>query len=89
MPRELHVQYLLGHSIPMLVSRYVATYDSQKAAKAHSTFSPAMQLLGGGGGSRLGPKGAGRSGFVRRSRQAAKVSQRRRPTGCRQSTRLF
>ena len=43
-PRELDVQYLLGHSGPMMVRRYSATYDSEQAAKAHATFSPAMQL---------------------------------------------
>ena len=42
--RELDVQYLLGHSSPMMVRRYSATYDSEQAAKAHATFSPAMQL---------------------------------------------
>ena len=42
--RELDVQYLLGHSSPMMVRRYSATYDSEEAAKAHAAFSPAMQL---------------------------------------------
>ena len=42
--RELDVQYLLGHSSPMMVRRYSETYDSEQAAKAHATFSPAMQL---------------------------------------------
>ena len=42
--RELDVQYLLGHSSPMMVRRYSATYDSELAAKAHAAFSPAMQL---------------------------------------------
>ena len=41
---ELDVQYLLGHSSPMMVRRYSATYDSEQAASAHATFSPAMQL---------------------------------------------
>ena len=41
---ELDVQYLLGHSSPMMVRRYSATYDSEQAAKAHAAFSPAMQL---------------------------------------------
>ena len=45
--RELDVQYLLGHSSPMMVRRYSATYDSEQAASAHATFSPAMQLAGG------------------------------------------
>ena len=42
--RELDVQYLLGHSSPMMVRRYSATYDSEQATKAHAAFSPAMQL---------------------------------------------
>ena len=42
--RELDVQYLLGHSSPMMVRRYSATYDSEQAAAAHAAFSPAMQL---------------------------------------------
>ena len=42
--RELDVQYLLGHSSPMMVGRYSATYDSEQAAAAHAAFSPAMQL---------------------------------------------
>ena len=41
--RELDVQYLFGHSSPMMVRRYSATYDSEQAAKAHAAFSPAMQ----------------------------------------------
>ena len=45
--RELDVQYLLGHSSPMMVRRYSATYDSEQAAKAHATFSTAMQAVGG------------------------------------------
>ena len=44
--RELDVQYLLGHSSPMMVRRYSATYDSEQAAAAHATSSPAMQLAG-------------------------------------------
>ena len=44
--RELDVQYLLGHSSPMMVRRYSATYDSEQAASHHAAFSPAMQLLG-------------------------------------------
>ena len=43
--RELDVQYLLGHSSPMMMRRYSATYDSERAA-AHAAFSPAMQLAG-------------------------------------------
>lgn len=42
--RELDVQYLLGHSSPMIVRRYSATYDSEQAAAAHAAFSPASQL---------------------------------------------
>ena len=42
--RELDVQYLLGHSSPMMVRRYSATYDSEQAAAAHAAFSPAVQL---------------------------------------------
>ena len=45
--RELDVQYLLGHTSPMMVRRYSATYDSEQAAAAHAAFSPAMQLSGG------------------------------------------
>ena len=45
--RELDVQYLLGHSSPMMVRRYSATYNSEQAASAHAAFSPAMQLAGG------------------------------------------
>ncbi len=44
--RELDVQYLLGHSSPMMVRRYSATYDSELAAANHASFSPAMQLAG-------------------------------------------
>jgi integrase len=43
--RELDVQYLLGHSSPMMVRRYSATYDSEQAAAAHAAFSPASQLV--------------------------------------------
>jgi integrase/recombinase XerC len=43
--RELDVQYLLGHSSPMMVRRYSATYDSEQAAAAHAAFSPVAQLL--------------------------------------------
>ena len=45
--RELDVQYLLGHSSPMMVRRYSATYDSEQAAAAHASFSPATQLFSG------------------------------------------
>ncbi len=42
--RELDVQYLLGHSTPDMVRRYSATYNSEKAARAHELFSPADRL---------------------------------------------
>ncbi len=42
--RELDVQYLLGHSSPDMVRRYSATYNSEKAARAHELFSPADRL---------------------------------------------
>jgi integrase len=44
--RELDVQYLLGHSTPDMVRRYSATYNSEKAARAHHLFSPAARLRG-------------------------------------------
>jgi integrase len=47
--RELDVQYLLGHSTPAMVRRYSATYDAEKAARAHERFSPADRM-----GERLG-----------------------------------
>ena len=54
--RELDVQYLLRHSTPVMVRRYSATYDAEKAARAHALFSPADRLDGwlkdGGNGSR-------------------------------------
>ena len=49
--RELDVQYLLGHSSPMMVRRYSATYDSEQAAANHALFSPASQLLAPSGAS--------------------------------------
>ena len=45
--RELDVHYLLGHSSPMMVRRYSATYDSEQAAAAHASFSPATQVSSG------------------------------------------
>lgn len=42
--RELDVQYLLGHSSPAMVRRYSATYDAEKAARAHERFSPADRM---------------------------------------------
>jgi len=47
--RELDVQHLLGHSTPAMVRRYSATYDAEKAARAHERFSPADRM-----GERLG-----------------------------------
>lgn len=44
--RELDVQYLLGHSTPAMVRRYSATYNSEKAARAHERWSPG-DMLGG------------------------------------------
>jgi len=42
--RELDVQHLLGHSTPAMVRRYSATYDAEKAARAHEQFSPADRM---------------------------------------------
>lgn len=42
--RDLDAQYLLGHSILDMVRRYSATYNSEKAARAHEAFSPADRL---------------------------------------------
>ena len=44
--RELDVQYLLGHSTPAMVRRYSATYNSEKAARAHARWSPGDMLNG-------------------------------------------
>jgi integrase len=38
--RELDVQYLLGHSSPDRVRRYVSTYNCEQAARRHEGFSP-------------------------------------------------
>ena len=38
--RELDVQYLLGHSSPMMVRRYSATYDSEQAASGACRLQP-------------------------------------------------
>jgi hypothetical protein len=35
---------LLGHSTPDMVRCYSATYNSEKAARAHHLFSPADRL---------------------------------------------
>ncbi|MGB3904764.1 MAG: tyrosine-type recombinase/integrase [Anaerolineae bacterium] len=45
--REIDVQYLLGHSSPAMVRRYSATYDAEKAARAHAKWSPGDRLAGG------------------------------------------
>jgi site-specific recombinase XerD len=42
--REIDVQYLLGHSTSVMVRRYAATYNAEKAANAHAVFSPASLL---------------------------------------------
>jgi len=42
--RELDVQHPLGHSTPAMVRRYSATYDAEKAARAHEQFSPADRM---------------------------------------------
>jgi len=44
--REIDVQFLLGHSNPNMLRRYTATYDAEKAAQAHASFSPADRLNG-------------------------------------------
>lgn len=43
--RELDVQYLLGHSSSAMVRRYSATYNAEKAARTHASWSPG-DLLG-------------------------------------------
>ncbi len=45
--RELDVQHLLGHSSPDMVRRYASTYNSEKAARQHISFSPAERLSAG------------------------------------------
>jgi len=42
--REIDVQFLLGHSSPVMVRRYAATYDAEKAARAHAKWSPGDRL---------------------------------------------
>ena len=44
--REIDVQYLLGHSTPVMVRRYSATYNSEKAARAHERWSPVDTMVG-------------------------------------------
>ena len=46
--RELDVQYLLGHSSSVMVRRYSATYNSEKAARAHMDWSPGDLLAKNG-----------------------------------------
>ena len=46
--RELDVQYLLGHSSSVMVRRYSATYNSEKAARAHVDWSPGDLLAKNG-----------------------------------------
>jgi integrase len=41
---EIDVQFLLGHSTPNMLRRYTATYDAEKAARAHERFSPADRM---------------------------------------------
>jgi integrase/recombinase XerD len=43
--REIDIQHLLGHSTAFMTLKYVATFDSNKAAANHSDFSP-VRLLG-------------------------------------------
>jgi len=42
--REIDVQFLLGHSTPAMVRRYAATYNAEKAARAHARWSPGDRL---------------------------------------------
>lgn len=42
--QEIDVQFLLGHSTPAMLRRYTATYDAEKAAQAHASFSPGDRL---------------------------------------------
>ncbi len=42
--REIDVQYLLGHSSSVMVRRYSATYDAEKAALNHRPFSPVANI---------------------------------------------
>jgi integrase len=45
--REIDVQFLLGHSTPAMVRRYAATYNAEKAARAHARWSPGDRLANG------------------------------------------
>jgi len=42
--RKIDVQFLLGHSTPAMVRRYSATYNAEKAARAHARWSPGDRL---------------------------------------------
>ncbi len=42
--REIDVQRLLGHSTSAMLRRYTASYDAEKAAEAHASFSPGDSL---------------------------------------------
>ena len=44
--REIDAQYLLGHSSPGMVRTYSATYNSERAARAHEKWSPVDTLAG-------------------------------------------
>ncbi len=44
--REIDVQRLLGHSTSAMLRRYTASYDAEKAAQAHASFSPGDRLAG-------------------------------------------
>ena len=79
--REIDVQFLLGHSTPAMLRRYTATYDAEKAARAHALFSPADRLNGrlqdGGNGSR---KVCGLSNRPPRRRRQSLIWSHRRLT---------
>ena len=38
------MQYLLGHSTPVMVRQYSATYSSEEAVVHHAQFSPVGRL---------------------------------------------
>ncbi len=44
--REIDVQRLLGHSTLAMLRRYTVSYDAEKAAQAHASFSPGDRLAG-------------------------------------------
>ena len=43
--REIDVQFLLGHSTPVMVRRYASSYNAEKAARAHARWSPGDKLV--------------------------------------------